>query len=298
MITSFEELIQKAVDKESQRVAVAVAEDPEVLAAVKDAKALGIADFTLVGDKKKIVNISEEVGLDLGGIEVVDAVNPVEACRTAVQLVSSGQAQLVMKGLVGTAVILRAVLDKEIGLRTGNLLSHVAILEAVGYDRLILMTDGGMNIAPDLQQKAQIVQNAVEVACSLGFENPKVAPIAALELVNPDMPATVDAALLAKMAERGQIRNCIIDGPLALDNAISKEAAKHKGIVSAVAGDADILLVPYIEVGNVLYKSMVYFAGAQAAGVIAGARAPIVLTSRADSHQTKVNSIAAAVLMA
>lgn len=298
MITSFEELIQKAVDKESQRVAVAVAEDAEVLAAVKDAKALGIADFTLVGDKKKIVNISEEVGLDLGGIEVVDAANPVEACRTAVQLVSSGQAQLVMKGLVGTAVILRAVLDKEIGLRTGNLLSHVAILEAVGYDRLILMTDGGMNIAPDLQQKAQIVQNAVEVACSLGFENPKVAPLAALELVNPDMPATVDAALLAKMAERGQIKNCIIDGPLALDNAISKEAAKHKGIVSAVAGEADILLVPYIEVGNVLYKSMVYFAGAQAAGVIAGARAPIVLTSRADSHQTKVNSIAAAVLMA
>lgn len=198
-----------------------------------------------------------------------------------------------MKGKVGTADILRAVLDKEKGLRTGRLLSHVTAFEIQGWGRLLFMTDGAMNIAPDLGQKAQIAQNAVDVLRGLGFARPKVAALAAVELVNPDMPAALEGALLAKMADRGQIKDCIVDGPLALDNAISLHSAQVKGIDSPVAGQADILLVPDIEAGNVLYKAIVYFGKeARVSGVIAGAKAPVVLTSRSDSHQAKLDSIA------
>lgn len=189
---------------------------------------------------------------------------------------------------------MKAVLNKEYGLRTGNVLSHVAVFEVPGFNRPILMTDAAMNIAPDLQQKAQIVQNAVAIAKKLGIETPKVAPLAAVEVVNPVMQATVDAAALTMMNSRGQITGCIIDGPLALDNAVSVLAAEHKGLQSEVAGNADILLVPAIEVGNVLYKSLVYFAQAKVGAVIAGARVPIVLTSRADKAQSKLYSLALA----
>jgi phosphate butyryltransferase len=251
----------------------------------------------LVGEAAKIRQAAEQVGLNLDGVEIVDEQSPIAAARKAVQLVSSGQAQMLMKGLVNTADIMRAVLDKEIGLRTGRVISHVAIMEPKGYGRLLLMTDGGMLIAPDLQQKAQMIENAVGIARKLGNELPKVAVLAAFEQVNPDMPATVDAALLSKMAERGQIKHCIVDGPIALDGAVSKEAAAHKGMQSPVAGEADILLVPVIEVGNVMYKTLVYLGGADVAGVIAGAAAPIILTSRSDTHQAKLYSIATAVLM-
>jgi phosphate butyryltransferase len=203
-----------------------------------------------------------------------------------------------MKGNVPTAVLLKAVLNKEFGLRTGHVLSHVAAFEIPDYNRLIFVTDAAMNIAPDLNQKVQIVKNAVNVARSLGIECPKVAPLAAVEVVNPDMQATLDAAVLTQMNARGQIQNCQIDGPLALDNAVSAFAAEHKGIVSEVAGQADILLVPTIEVGNVLYKSLIYFAKAKVGAVIAGAKAPIVLTSRADSAESKLYSLAVAVCSA
>lgn len=298
MIKSLQEIVAAAKAKGgSKAIAVAVAQDTEVLAAIKDAIELGLATAILVGDAGKIEQAAAAVGLNLQGLEIVDEPNQVQAARQAVELVSSGRAQMLMKGLVSTADIMRAVLDKEIGLRTGRVISHVAIMEPKGYGRLLLMTDGGMLIAPDLKQKAQMIENAVDVARKLGNELPKVAVITAFEQVNPDMPATIDAALLAKMAERGQIKHCIVDGPIALDGAVSKEAAAHKGMQSPVAGEADVLLVPVIEVGNVMYKTLVYLGGAEVAGVIAGARAPIILTSRSDTHQAKLYSIATAVLM-
>ena len=202
-----------------------------------------------------------------------------------------------MKGLINTADLLRAVLDKEVGLRTGRVLSHAAIYELPGFDRLITVTDGGMNIAPDLKQKADIIQNAVAVSKVLGISPAKVAVLAAVEVVNPDMPVTLEAAALAKMAERGQIKGAIVDGPLALDNAVEPEAAKHKGIQSAVAGQADILLVPNIEAGNILGKALVYMGPGKIAGLILGAAKPVIVTSRADSHEAKIISIALGALL-
>ncbi|HSL93909.1 MAG TPA: bifunctional enoyl-CoA hydratase/phosphate acetyltransferase, partial [Bacillota bacterium] len=221
-----------------------------------------------------------------------------EAAKAAVKLVKDGKAQMLMKGLVGTADILRAVLDRENGLRTDKILSHVAILEVPAYHKLLFMTDGGQNIAPDLAQKKEITQNAVDMARALGNPRPKVAALAALELVNPKMPATVDARALMEMAQSGELENCIVEGPIAFDGAISAEAAAHKGMKSEVAGDVDVLVVPFIEVGNVLYKSLVYLANTRVAGLIAGASAPIVLTSRSDSHEAKLLSIAAASVIA
>jgi phosphate butyryltransferase len=294
MITNFSELLKAAKHGPSRKIAVAAAEDSEVISAIKDAYEAGIAHAILVGDKVKIAELAQNQGFDLESCEVLHEPDKIAAARTAVRLVRNGHAQMLMKGLIGTADILRAVLDKEEGLRTGRVLSHVAIIEVPTYHKLLFMTDGGQNIAPTLEQKAQITQNAVDLARTLGVKTPKVAPIAALELVNPKMPATVDAAELTAMAQRGEIENCVVHGPLALDGAISAEAAAHKGIESPVAGDVDVLVVPAIEVGNVFYKAMVYLAQAKVAGLIAGASAPIVLTSRSDSHEAKLLSIAAA----
>ncbi len=299
MISNFDQLRQAASKCDRKITAVAAAADYEVLEAVKESLELNLSDFILVGDKSKIMTIADEIKLDLTGIEILDISDDAEASDTAVKLISSGKADILMKGLVSTSVILKSVLNKDFGLRTGKLLSHVAILEAVNFNKLILLTDGGMVINPDIGQKVKLVENAVEVAQKiLGLKLPKVAPICAVEKVNPEMQATVDAAMLTLMNQRGQIKNCIIDGPINLNAAISAESADHIGFKSPIAGDADILLMPYIEVGNVLYKGMVYFANAECAGIIVGASCPIVLTSRADSHAAKVNSIAAAVLMA
>ena len=298
LITTIQGIIEKAKEVTKQTLVVAAAEDNEVLAAVSEAVKLDIVDVILVGDEAQINKIATSEGYDISKCKIVNEPNKIMAARKSVEMVSKGEADLVMKGLLGTADILRAVLDKEIGLRTGRVLSHVAVLEIEGYDRLFMLTDGAMNIAPDLSQKAQIVQNAVTVAKALGIEKAKVAPLAAVELVNPDMQPTLDAANLSQMAARGQIKDCIIDGPLALDNAVSLEAAEHKGIKSPVAGKADILMVPNIEAGNVLYKSIVYFAKAKTAGIISGAKAPVVLTSRSDTHEAKLYSIALGVLVA
>lgn len=293
MYQSLEDIIAAAKSlPQRQRLAVAAAQDLDVLEAVRDAVDWGVVSAILVGDKEKIKSLSQEAGLDLEKCTVIPQSDPIVAARHAVAMVADGEADLVMKGKIGTADILRAVLNKEKGLRTGRLLSHVTALDIQGYDRLLYMTDGAMNIAPDLAQKAQIIQNAVDVLRALGNDLPKVAALAAVELVNPDMPAAVEAALLAKMGDRGQIKGALVDGPLALDNAVSLHSAEVKGIDSPVAGNADILMVPDIEAGNVLYKSIVYFAKARVAGVIAGAKAPVVLTSRSDTHQAKLDSIA------
>ncbi|GAB6429815.1 MULTISPECIES: phosphate butyryltransferase [Bacillus] len=294
-----EHLIDQAAGQPKKTVAVAVAEDHEVIEAVAKAIPLQLAQFRLYGNQEKIMGMLQEHGLQTSEhIEVIAAQSSAEAAELSVKAVRNGEADVLMKGNIPTANILKAVLNKEWGLRKGSVLSHVAAFEVPNYDRLIFVTDAAMNIAPDVTQKAAIIQNTVEVAQAIGMDLPKVAPIAAVEVVNPAMQATIDAAMLTQMNRRGQIKNCVVDGPLALDNAVSQIAAEHKGIVSDVAGKADILLVPTIEAGNVLYKSLVYFANAKVGAMIAGAKAPIVLTSRADSAETKVYSLALAVATA
>ncbi|MCU5597156.1 phosphate butyryltransferase [Bacillus wiedmannii] len=294
-----EHLIDQAAGQPKKTVAVAVAEDHEVIEAVAKAIKLQLAQFRLYGNQEKIMGMLQEHGLQTSEhIEVIAAASSAEAAELSVKAVRNGEADVLMKGNIPTANILKAVLNKEWGLRKGSVLSHVAAFEVPNYDRLIFVTDAAMNIAPDVTQKAAIIQNTVAVAQAIGIDLPKVAPIAAVEVVNPAMQATIDAAMLTQMNRRGQIKNCVVDGPLALDNAVSQIAAEHKGIVSDVAGKADILLVPTIEAGNVLYKSLVYFADAKVGAMIAGAKAPIVLTSRADSAETKVYSLALAVTTA
>ena len=298
MSKSFEHLFSQLKAAETKKVAVAVAQDEPVLEAVKAAKAHGIANAVLVGDKAKIEEIAAKIDMDLKDFEIVNEENPKKAALLAIELVSSGKADMVMKGLIDTATFLRSVLNKEVGLRTGKLMSHVAVFEIQGFDRLIYLTDAAFNTYPDLKAKVQMINNAVVVANACGLKEPKVAPVCAVEVVNPDMPATVDASLLSKMSDRGQIKGCIVDGPLALDNALSEEAAHHKGIKSPVAGKADILLLPNIDVANVMYKTLTYTSNSQNGGILVGTSAPVILTSRADSFETKVNSIALAALVA
>lgn len=298
MIRTFKEIVETAKAKGPKTIAVAVAQDADVLSAVNAAKKYGIAEAILIGDKDEIIKASEECGIDIGRYEVIDIKDKTEASRKAVEMVSTGKADILMKGIVDTAIVLKAVLDENIGLRTGNILSHAAVFEVPGFDRLFYVTDPAMILSPDLAQKKQIIENIIPVTNALGNYNPKVAVLAAIEKVNPKMQATVDAAELVKMNETGELKGCVVGGPFALDNAISVEAAKHKGVTHPVAGYADVLLVPYIEVGNVLYKSMVYYGGAKVAGVLLGAKAPVVMTSRSDSDEAKLNSIAIAVLMA
>lgn len=297
MSKNFDDLLSKLKVGKRKKLSVAVAQDEPVLEAVKAAKERGIADAILVGNKEEIEKIARKIDMDLSDFEIIHEEDIKKAALKAIELVSSGVADMVMKGLVDTATFLRSVLNKEVGLRTGNLMSHVAVFEIEGIDRLILLTDAAFNTYPDLKQKVQIINNSVMVAKSCGIENIKVAPICAVEVVNPDMPATVDAALLSKMSDRGQIKGCIVDGPLALDNALSEEAAHHKGITGPVAGRADILLLPNIDVANVMYKTLTYTSNTKNGGILVGASAPVILTSRTDSFETKVNSIALAALV-
>jgi phosphate butyryltransferase len=280
-------------------VAVAAAEDEEVIDAVAMALDRHFGKFVLYGNQEQILQLLKRKNyVNSDSIQIVHVDSAVQAAELAVRAVHLNKANVLMKGNVPTATFLKAVLNKEYGLRMGKVLSHVAVFEIPGYDRFIIVTDAAMNISPDLEQKAQIISNAVAVAHAIGIETPKVAPLAAVEVVNPSMPATMDAAALTMMQKRGQIKGCVIDGPLALDNAVSLKAAEHKCIDSEVAGKADILLVPDIEAGNMLYKSLIYFANAKVGAIIAGAKAPIVLTSRADSAESKLYSLALAVCSA
>lgn len=291
MFKTFEEMIRQAEARPKARLSVAVAQDEEVLKALK--QALPLVQPVLVGDGELISQLAREIGLDLTEAEIVDVKdNTAEAADTAVKLVAEGEADFVMKGLVGTATALRALLKEEYGLRKAKLLSHLSVFDLKALNRLIIMSDGAMNIAPDLEDKVQILKNAIPVAHAIGIERPRVAPLAAVEVVNPKMPATLDAAALSKMADRGQIQGAVVDGPLAFDNAINAEAAKHKGIDSPVAGKADILLVPDIEAGNILYKTLTNFVEMRSASIVVGAKVPMVLTSRADDYMTKYYSIA------
>lgn len=297
MVKNFDELIKLAIEKGPKRVAVACAQDDDALKAIKEAYEKGIIKGILVGDTDKIKSIANEIGLDLSDFELIHIEDMAEASLKAVSMVSSGEADLVMKGLVDTSIILKAVLNKEVGLRTGNVLSHVAVFDIPTYHKILTVTDAAMNIAPDLKAKKQIIENALAVTKALEIDLPNVGVIAAKEKVTESMPATVDAGELVKMNQSGEIMNCKVGGPFALDNAVSKEAAQIKGIKDPMAGDVDILLCPTIEAGNVLYKALNFLANAKSAGIIVGAKAPIILTSRADSDESKLNSIALGVLM-
>jgi len=290
-VKKFEEIIEYARERAGaegpKKIAVAVAQDEDVLKAVKEAVNENICVPVLVGDREKITDICGEIQFDISDIEIIDEKDGTEACRKAVSLVSSKKADIVMKGLIDTSIILKAVLDKEIGLRTGNVLSHAAVFSVDTYHKFFIVTDAAMSIAPNADEKRQIIENSVVLSRALGAKIPKVAVICAKEKVNPKMQATLDAQELVQMQQDGRISGCIVEGPYALDNAIEGEAA----------GDADILLMPNIEAGNVLYKALTYLANADNAGIILGAKAPIVLTSRADSDKAKLNSIALAVLV-
>ena len=286
--------LEIAKNKPKRRMAVGAAEDEHVLGAIRDAVNENIVEPILVGNTTKIEAIAHEIGFDLSNIEIIEENNPAIACKKAVKLIRDGKAEIIMKGLVGTADFLRAVLHKEEGLRKGELLSHVGFFDPPAYHKVIALTDAAQNVAPTLSEKIGIINNTVDLFHHLGITNPKIAALAAVEVVNPKMEATTDAAILTQMNNRKQIKGCVIDGPLAFDNAVSKEAAHHKGIHSEVAGDADMLFVPNIEVGNVLYKAFTYFGGASVAAIILGAAVPIVLTSRADSDRSKLLSIALA----
>lgn len=285
------ELRQLLVDKPTRRLVLAAAQDHNSLSSALMAARDGFIEPILVGDREAIQKIAAQNNMDIAGLRVVHEPDTEMAVEIAVRMVRSNQADILMKGKVGTSSLLKGVLNKEWGLRSGTLLSHFAIFEVAAYHKLIAVTDVAMNIAPNLQDKIAIVNNSVACLNRLGVEMPKVAVLGAVEMVSENMQATLDAALLSKMNQRDQIRNCIIDGPLAFDNAISLESAVHKGIRSDVAGDTDLLIMPDIEVGNVLYKSLVFFAHAGVAAVILGATAPIVLTSRSDSDQAKYFSI-------
>ncbi len=280
-------------------IAVACPYGDDALAAVCAARDRNLVNSVLVGDAEKIRVLAEKDGLSLDGIEIVDEKTDYLAVEKSVKMVSGGDADLLMKGLVKTATLLKSVLNKEWGLRAGSLLSHLFLQEiTVMGGRIFGLTDGGMNMYPDLQTKVGIIENAVECYHKIGVACPMIAALAAVEVVNPDMACTLDAAALAKMSDRGQIKGCVVDGPFALDNAVSEEAAKTKGIRSPVAGNADILLVPNIECGNLVGKVMTYLAKERGAGVVLGARKPIVLTSRFDSMETKLLSIALGAVVA
>ncbi|MDZ7341826.1 MAG: bifunctional enoyl-CoA hydratase/phosphate acetyltransferase [candidate division KSB1 bacterium] len=304
-INNFDELLQQAtrISERSERpvrVAIAAANDRAALEAIMDAKRLQLADGLLIGHKNQILKSLDEVNIRHDEFEIVEANDEAGICRRTVQAIHNGEADIILKGKVKTATLLKAVMDAEHGLRTGRLISDTFVFEwpeRQDPNKLMIITDGGFNLAPDLNQKIQILENAVQVMHALGHPNPRVAVVSAVETVNPALQSTVDAAILAKMNERGQIKGCIVDGPLALDNAISAEAAQQKGIQSPVAGKADILLFPNIESANLTAKGTTYFAKLRLAHATMGARAPVLIPSRADTADAKLLTLALNVII-
>lgn len=290
-------IVDIAVKKGKKRIAVAVAQDQDVLLALNAAMKAGICQPVLVGDRHEIQREAKAASFDLSGIEIIHEPDRQLACSGAVRLIRSGQADVLMKGLVSTGLLVKAILDKESGLLKGNLLSHLAFFETPNYHKILCITDAALNISPDFSEKVGIVRNAVDTYHKLGIETPLVAILAPVETVNPKMEATVHGALLTQMQRRNQIEGCLIDGPLALDVAVSADAARHKGLISDVAGNADILLTPDLNSGNMLYKSLNFLGGAFSAAIVAGAGVPVVLTSRADHDRSKFLSIALAVAL-
>jgi phosphotransacetylase len=294
----YEKLLERCRGLAPIPIAVAYPCEETALAGAIDAARDGLITPILVGPAAKIAGVARAGGIELGDTPVVDVPSSDAAAARAVELVRTGQAELLMKGSLHSDEILAAVIAKETGLRTGRRLSHVFLMDVPTYHKVLIVTDGAINIAPTLEDKVDICQNAVDLARSFGIERPKVAILAAVETVNSKMPATLDAAALCKMAERGQIKGALLDGPLAFDNAISREAARTKGIHSEVAGDPDILLAPDLEAGNMVAKQLSFLANADSAGLVLGATVPVILTSRADSLRSRIASCAVAVLAA
>ena len=293
MIKNFKHLLELAKEKESNKIAVVAADDIEILDVIAKAEELNLADFILVGDADKIKKIIEERGINIKS-EVVDEKDHKKAADLAADLVEMGRAGALMKGMLHSSVFLKSILNKEKGLNTGKHITQISILEKDNEDGLLFITDCAITVNPDLSEKKEVLENAVELAHKLGNDQPKVAILASLEVVNPDMQDTIDAAVLSKMADRGQIKGCVVDGPFAFDNAVSVEAAKQKGIISPVAGNADIIVVPNLTVGNSLTKSIVYIAKKTVVAATVGATIPIVFTSRTESIEGKLLSIALA----
>ena len=294
----YERLIARCEKLPPVPTAVAHPCEATALSGALDAAKLGLIVPILVGPKDKIAQTASSAGVDLGDFEVIDVPHSVAAAAKAVEVIREGRAQILMKGSLHTDELMAAVVSREGGMRTGRRISHAFVMDVPTYHKPLIITDAAINIAPSLEDKVDICQNAIDLAISLGLEKPKVAILAAVETVTSKMPATIDAAALCKMADRGQIKGALLDGPLAFDNAISKEAAQTKGIASAVAGDPDILLAPDLEAANILAKLLTYLANADAAGLVLGARVPIILTSRADSVRARIASCAVAVLAA
>lgn len=299
MAKTYDDLLAKVAACPVKKVAVACAQDDAVLEAVKAAKERNIADAILVGDEQKIKTIASVLKMHIEDFEIIDVKDTYEAALTAVKLVHDGKADMYMKGLIDTKSFLKSVLDKEVGLRTDKTLSHVCVFDIEGIDRLLFLSDVAFIPYPDLETKANIIRNTVEIAQACGVDNPKVAPLAAVEVVNPKMACTVEAEELTKMNEAGEIKDCIVDGPLSLDLAIEPQAAFHKGTTDRkIVGDADILLFPDIQAGNITYKSLVHTAPCKNGNILTGTKAPVILTSRSDEFEAKVNSIALGAVVA
>jgi phosphate butyryltransferase len=297
VIRNFAQLVERTLQRGPKRVAIVGAGQRETLHAVRMARGLGLAHCFLIDDPTRLTSVAQEEGVSLEGMDIVEESNMVEAAYKAVAMVHAEEADLVMNGRALPVELMKAALDREKGLRIGKVISDVSIFEIPDFDRLIFVSDVAIVVSPNLAQKVAIVQNAIDTARELGIEEPKVAILAATEMVNPEMPANMDAANLSKMAERGQIRGGLVDGPLAMDNAISGKAAEMKGIKSKVAGKADILITPDVESGNILAKAIAYFARGHMAGVVVGAKCPIVMPSRSDPPEQKMLSLALGVYL-
>lgn len=289
---NFQELIDKVRSGQSKkRVAVAAAHDEHTLEAVFKAVNDNLVEPVLIGDKGKIIEILKKLSVDIDENKIIDAESDTQAAEKTVSIVNEGKADFIMKGKLQTADLLKAVVNKENGLRTGKVMSHVAILEIPAYHKLLCITDGGMMMYPNVDEKKEIIENAVDVFLNMGYECPKVAVLAAVETVNPKMPEAVDADLLKKMNENGEIKSCIVEGPISVDLAFNKESAKIKGYESPVTGETDIIIVPNISTGNIMSKALIEFAEAKMAGMIVGAKVPVVLTSRGATSEEKYLSL-------
>ncbi len=298
MFRTLDELVEAARAGGPSRIAVAAGQDPDVIASLEQARKMNLAEGLFVGETEKIRSLAGQIGFDIPEEQILHEPDEAKAARKAISLVRGGQADLLMKGKIGTAALIRAVFDKEAGLRTGRLLSQVIVFQVPGFSRLMIMTDAAINISPGLEQKSEICRNAIEVAHAIGIEKPNLAALCALEFVNPDMPATLDASGLTLMNRRGQLSGAYVEGPVAMDVPLSKFAADRKGIQSPLVENTDIFVAPDIEAANILYRAIVYFARGESAGIVVGAQVPLILLSRAESPETKLRSIALAKLVA
>jgi len=292
----YEQLLNRCVSLEPVSTVVVHPCELSALSGALIAAEKGLIKPILVGPAKKIIEVAKSGNLELGNIPIVDTEHSHESAKKSVELIREGKAELLMKGSLHTDELMAAIVSREGGLRTNRRISHVFIMDIPTYHKVLIITDGAINIAPSLEDKVDICQNAIDLAISMGLKKPKVAILAAVETVTSKMPATIDAAALCKMAERGQITGGLLDGPLAFDNAISREAAITKGIISEVAGDPDILLAPDLEAGNILAKQLSFLANADSAGLVLGVRVPVILTSRADTVRSRIASCAVAVI--